>query len=56
MTPTPTVLLLVALFWTLPATTAVLVYRMQEPPVNNVTKTLSSIAEGLMDPQPRSEA
>ncbi len=36
MTPTPTVILLIALFWTLPATSAVLFYRRHGSSMENV--------------------
>lgn len=44
MTPTPTVLLLVALFWTLPASLAVLAYRRNE---NSVEKLKVSIHHSI---------
>lgn len=56
MTPTPTVLLLVALLWTLPATTAALVYRKHGNSVENVKTSLSCIVEGLLEPQTHSDA
>jgi hypothetical protein len=40
MTPTPTVLLLVALFWTLPASAAVLTYRAHNSSIENVKASL----------------
>lgn len=56
MTPTPTVLLLVALFWTLPATTAVLVYRKHDSSLDNVKASLTRMAEGLMEPRTQPDA
>jgi hypothetical protein len=56
MTPTSTVLLLVALLWTLPATTAVLVYRKYGSSLDNVKASLSRTAEGLMEPQTQPDA
>ena len=56
MTPTPTVLLLVALFWTLPASAAVLVYRKHGSSLENVKASLDCVAEGLMEPQTQPDA
>lgn len=60
MTPTPTVLLLVALFWTLPATTAVLVYRTHGNSLANVTaavrRRFDRVTEALQHPQTQTEA
>jgi hypothetical protein len=54
MTPTPVVLLIVALFWTLPASAAVLAYRRHGSSVENVKaavrRRLSRLAEGLQEP------
>ena len=55
MTPTPTFLLLVALFWTLPASAAVLVYRRHGNSLENVKaavqRRLDRMAESLQEPQ-----
>jgi hypothetical protein len=40
MTPTPTLILFVALFWTLPATSAVLFYRKHGSSMENVKDVL----------------
>ena len=60
MTPTPTVLLLVALFWTLPASVGVLVYRKHGSLVEPVTAAAKSrfdrVMEGLQKPQPQADA
>ena len=60
MTPTPTVLLLVALFWTLPASAAVLVYRRHDNALSNVKvavqRQLDRVAEGLQEPQTTPDA
>jgi len=54
MTPTPTLLLFVALFWTLPATAAVLVYRRHDNSLSNVKaavqRQFDRVAEGLQEP------
>lgn len=55
MTPTPTVLLLVALFWTLPASTAVLVYRKRGSSMDNLKAAakhrFDRVMEALQTPQ-----
>jgi hypothetical protein len=55
MTPTPTLLLFVALFWTLPASAAVLVYRQYGSSTANVRaaaeRQLDRVLEGLQEPQ-----
>ena len=60
MTPTPTLLLFVALFWTLPATAAVLVYRRHDNSLSNVKaavqRQLDRVAEGLQEPQTTPDA
>lgn len=60
MTPTPTVLLLVALFWTLPATTAVVMYRTHGNSLANVTaavrRRFDRVTEALQFPQTQTEA
>jgi hypothetical protein len=60
MTPTPTLLLFVALFWTLPASLAVLAYRRQGHSVENVTtavrRRLARLADGLRKPQTTPDA
>jgi hypothetical protein len=45
MTPTPTLLLFVALFWTLPATAAVLTYRAHDSSMENVKASLNRSIE-----------
>ncbi len=47
MTPTPTVLLLVALFWTLPASAAVLTYRAHGSSIENVKASLRQSVESV---------
>ena len=60
MTPTPTLLLFVALFWTLPASAAALVYRRHDSSLGNVKvavqRQLDRVAEGLQEPQPTPDA
>ena len=60
MTPTPTLLLFVALFWTLPASAAVLVYRRNDNSLSNVKaavqRQLDRVAEGLQEPQTTTDA
>jgi hypothetical protein len=60
MTPTPTVLLFVALFWTLPASTAVLVYRRYGSSMDDVTAAVQErynhVMEALQTPQTQTEA
>jgi len=55
MTPTPTVLLLVALLWTLPASAAALAYRRHGGSLDAVKATvqrqLTHVVEGLQEPQ-----
>lgn len=55
MTPTPTLLLVVALFWTLPASIAVLVYRQHGSSLTNVKaaaqRQLDRAIDGLQDPR-----
>jgi hypothetical protein len=55
MTPTPTLLLFVALFWTLPASAAVLVYRKYGSSVENVKAAVQHqvdrVVEGLQEPR-----
>jgi hypothetical protein len=54
MTPTPTLLLLTALFWTLPATAAVLTYRKHGSSIENVTAALQDRIDDLLTtPQPQ---
>jgi len=45
MTPTPTVLLLVALFWTLPASAAALVYRTHEGSLEEIKASVDGLFE-----------
>jgi hypothetical protein len=53
MTPTPTVLLLVALFWTLPATTAALAYRTHESPFEALKERVEQVlGQPELQPQP----
>jgi hypothetical protein len=59
MTPTPTVILLVSLFWTLPASAAVLTYRKHGSSVENVKAALkrsidSVFSQPSLQPQPDS--
>lgn len=60
MTPTPTVLLLVALFWTLPASTAVLVYRKHGRSMDTLKAALQrridNIGESLQKPRTQPDA
>lgn len=60
MTPTPTLLLFVALFWTLPASAAALVYRRHDNSLGNVKvavqRQLDRVVEGLQEPQPTPDA
>jgi len=49
MTPTPIALLLVALFWTLPASVAALAYRMSGPSIEWVKHAVTRV---LGAPQP----
>ncbi len=59
MTPTPTVILLVALFWTLPASAAVLTYRKHDSSLENVKAALQrSVVSvfGQPDLQPQPDA
>lgn len=56
MTPTPTFLLLVTLFWTLPASTAVLIYRKHDSSLENVKASFERLVEGLQEPQPQPDA
>ncbi len=55
MTPTPTVILLTALFWTLPATTAVLAYRKYDGSIENVKaalqRSIQRVRGGELQPQ-----
>jgi hypothetical protein len=48
MAPTPFVLLLVALFWTLPASAAVLVYRRHGGSLESVKRTIRRPLNRLM--------
>jgi hypothetical protein len=45
MTPTPTLILLVALFWTLPASAAVLAYRKHESSIEKAKTSVHSAIE-----------
>lgn len=60
MTPTPFVLLMVALFWTLPASAAALVYRAHDYSIDNVKASLKNrlgtVEKGLEKPQPQFDA
>lgn len=60
MTPTPTLLLFVALFWTLPATGAVLLYRKHGSSVQNVKDAmrhrLNRVLESTQEPQTQFDA
>jgi hypothetical protein len=60
MTPTPTVLLLVALFWTLPASTAVFVYRKHGSSLENVKADaqhrFDHVMQALQRPQTQPDA
>ncbi len=59
MTPTPTVLLLVALFWTLPTSAAVLTYRAHDSSIENVKTALQrSLESAFSQPelQPQTDA
>jgi hypothetical protein len=47
MTPTPTVLLLVALFWTLPASAVVLTYRTHDSSIKNMKASLRRSVESV---------
>ena len=47
MTPTPTLLLFVALFWTLPASAAVLLYRKHDSSMENVKASLQHSVESV---------
>lgn len=47
MTPTPTVLLIVALFWTLPASAAVLAYRRHDSSIENVKASVRRSIENV---------
>jgi hypothetical protein len=49
MTPTPTVLLLVALFWTLPASAAALTYRASDRSMEEIKASVDGL---LSRPQP----
>jgi hypothetical protein len=58
MTPTPTVLLLVALFWTLPASAAMLMYRKHDRSIKNLRASMQRrfdrASEALQQPQTQS--
>ena len=60
MTPTPTLLLFVALFWTLPASAAVLVYRMHGSSMENVKAAvqhrIDRLVEGLEETRTHPDA
>lgn len=60
MTPTPTLLLFVALFWTLPASAAALIYRKHDSSLSNVNaavqRQLDRVVEGLQEPQTTPDA
>ena len=43
MTPTPTFILLVALFWTLPASAAVLAYRRHGSSLENLKRSVTHV-------------
>ena len=47
MTPTQTLLLFVALFWTLPASAAVLVYRKHDHSIENVKASLQRSLDSI---------
>jgi hypothetical protein len=49
MTPTPSLILLVALFWTLPASLAVLAYRQNENFLQNVQATVHRSVERALN-------
>ena len=60
MTPTPTLLLFVALFWTLPASAAAFIYRKHDSSLSNVKvamqRKLDRVVEGLQEPQTTPDA
>lgn len=47
MTPTPAVLLTVALFWTLPASAAALIYRANEGSIEEVKASVDGLSSRL---------
>jgi len=59
MTPTPTLILFIALFWTLPATGAVLFYRKHGSSMENVKEVLryrlNRFSESLQKTQPQTQ-
>ncbi len=56
MTPTPAVLLLVALFWTLPASVAAYVYKKHDASLANVKRaawgSIAPLTGNRVQPQP----
>lgn len=50
MTPSLSLLLYVALFWTLPATTAVIVYRRHDNSFSKVRKSIGQTFAPLVEP------